>query len=253
MPPRPSGPLPPPPPSRGGGNTAARIAAPAVVIYLALLMFSVAFVDNATPVDDRLLSPAALLLLLWAVIAIPSPLSFTGWRRGVVAIATGFAVLIVAGSGLLRAVHQTRDLRAVGFGFNHINFRNSPLVKLAKGIPQSTPMYSNYPEAIFLHADHLCAILPGHPTALGRETDDPMEAAFGRMENTLRDGGFVAYFGFRSGKSVAAIPASIDELKARIPLVVEKHTKDGTLLRALPTSQPSTQMTTQGATTTAVP
>jgi len=250
---RPSGPLPLTPPARGGGKIVARIAGPAVLIYIALLMFSVAFVDNATPVDDRLLAPAALMLLLWAVVAIRSPFSFTGWRRGVIAAATGLALLIVAGSGVLRAAHQTRDLRKAGFGFNHVNFRNSPLVKLSKKIPQSTPMYSNYPEAIFLHAGHLCAILPGHPTALGRETDDPMEAAFGRMENTLRNGGYVAYFGFRSGKSVAAIPASIDELKARIPLVIEKHTKDGTLLRALPTSQPATPATTQGATTTAVP
>ena len=220
-------------------SPAAAIAVPAIVIYTALLLFSVAFIDNATPVDDRLLSPVALVLLCWLVVELPSPFSFRPPARIAAACTLTAVGMFSAISGLSQIGEQIIDLRRVGFGFNHVNFRNSPLVRLAKKISPQTQIYSNYPEAVFLHTGHDAAILPGHPTALGRETSDPMAAAFERMQKGLVKGGYVVYFGFRAGKNVAAIPVSIDELKARIPLKTVAHTNDGTLLKAIPATRPS--------------
>ncbi|HEX8322925.1 MAG TPA: glycosyltransferase family 39 protein [Tepidisphaeraceae bacterium] len=201
---------------------------PCVAIYMTLLLVSIALVDNATPLDNRILSPIAVLLTLYVVSEARRPPGVGRAVGPVLACCVGGVVLF---NGLWRSASGVTTLRDSGLGFDHVIFRASPLVAACRDLPAGAVIYSNYPEAIFLHAGRDATNLPGHATAIGR-VQEPMAGELDKVRRRLGHGGYVAYFNFRVGRNAAGVAISVDELKAVVPLRLVLRTKDGTLLRS---------------------
>jgi hypothetical protein len=112
------------------------IASLFVVSYLALVGFSLAFLDASTRIDDRILSPVYLVLVISAfgfasVLARPARL-----------IGTAFCVLLV-GIYAVRSWPPLNDIRVNGRGFNSREWLSSETVALVRGLEPGATIITN--------------------------------------------------------------------------------------------------------------
>ncbi|HYN80738.1 MAG TPA: hypothetical protein VES88_04495 [Gemmatimonadaceae bacterium] len=128
------------------------------VAYVTFVLFSISFLDARTPLDDRILLPA-LLLLLVAVIGLAWVVAREA-QNMLVWKATLFFLLLCTGINAKRAVAEAIDIRANGRAFNSTAWRNSPtLSALVKRYPSRT-VYSNGEDAIWFRTARNSVSIP---------------------------------------------------------------------------------------------
>ena len=107
-----------------------------IVTYIAVVGFSLAFLDASTRIDDRILSPIYLVLVICAlgfasVLARPARL-----------IGTAFCVLLV-GIYAIRSWPPLADIRLNGRGFNSREWLSSETAELVRGLEPDATIISN--------------------------------------------------------------------------------------------------------------
>ena len=128
------------------------------VLYVAFVVLTISFLDARTPLDNRMLLPALLSLLVTLI-----SLSWAASRESEnVAIwkATLFFLLLCTSVDANRAVAEAIDIRDNGRSFNSITWRNSPtLSALAHRYP-SRMVYSNGEDAIWFRTARTSLSIP---------------------------------------------------------------------------------------------
>lgn len=161
--------------------------------YLAAVLFgaSLTFVD---PIDDRLLSPVYVPLLVVALAGVEWTWNQLEDRP---LLRTGLVVALVLWMAL-PAVTWLTHLQAAseGVGFADSRWQTSPLVAVASG-ESDTPLYSNWPDALYLVAG-------SQPTGFG-PGDSP--ASIAEFAATVRCSGSVRYADFAFPR-IGLIPAT---------------------------------------------
>lgn len=118
------------------------------LVYLALLAFTILFVDASVNFETRILMPVFNLLLLLFV-------AFLAWlwqRRAAYArILTLFLVLALAISFAEDTLDTVRQWRVQGQGFAHESWSNSQTIELVNKLTE-VEIYTNRPQAITLLA-----------------------------------------------------------------------------------------------------
>ncbi|MHC1783404.1 MAG: glycosyltransferase family 39 protein [Anaerolineaceae bacterium] len=120
------------------------------VAYFGALLFSLTFADASTALENRILAPMFVFLLMLFVYGLGRWLSTA--VNGL--MLTGLAVMVIM---FLSLVYDGRreviDLRVDGQGYASSYFRNSPTIEAVKNLPEDIILYSNRVPAINLLAE----------------------------------------------------------------------------------------------------
>lgn len=139
-----------------------------IAAYLGLLLVSLTFVDAATPLTRRILTPVftlGLILVLGGFRPWFLPDRFA--RAGRVSTA-----LLLAGIALFstaRAVAWVREARATGLGYSSLRWRGSELMAAVRGLPPALPLLTNAVEPVYYLAGRVCGELPARQDKYSRE------------------------------------------------------------------------------------
>jgi hypothetical protein len=136
------------------------------VLYGCLLLVSLSFLDASTRLDDRILSPFWLLIILLAGLGAgrwltgPSRATWARWTIAVVGLG-------LVASGGVRLWDQARAAYNHGLGFNSRSWVTSPTVAWVETLPSNASLTSN--EAFPLY------YLTGRPVYWAPEAIDPVK------------------------------------------------------------------------------
>jgi hypothetical protein len=196
-----------------------------IPLYLAFLAASISLLDASTPLDDRILAPlyvAAILLALYAVGELLQVVAHPGrWQAGLVAL-----LLLLVGGSVIRGAGWVNDGYQQGIGFSSLAWQRSPLIQQVQSMPPETVIYSNAPEAIYLHADRRAIPLPKPTNATTQGVNPAYSAEIERMQ-ALLDGG-AALVVYSNSLSQRTSPSEA-ELSQQFALRLVTQTSDGAL------------------------
>lgn len=194
------------------------------VVYVVFLAGSISFVDANTPLDDRILSPlypAAAVVATWLIGAAWPNARRARWpATGLLALAAAFVALSAwrSAGGLAVGYEQ-------GIGFYSRAWQASPSLMKVQELPEGSVLYSNAPEAIYLHTGRGAYQIPRQFSPVSQTMNGDYAAELAEMRRRLGEGGFVVYFaGVRSSSG-----PSEAELVETLALQVTARTADGLL------------------------
>ena len=209
--------------TRAGVPAAVRLLTTFVVVYAAFLATSISFLDANTPLDDRILLPALVALLV--VGAFVADTLWPAVRRvpgmGAVALALTFA--LIAGHGV-RAAELARASYRDGWGFTHRAWRESAVLGHIARLDPAVTVYSNAPEIVYLRTGREARALPRKRFLMNQQDNPAFASELGDVAGQVRRTcGVVAYI---RGLDQKALPGE-EELAARLGLDRLADTGDG--------------------------
>ena len=159
--------------------------------YVAVIVASRAFVGGTIPFDWRILAPLIVLIEIEAVTAIAY------WWRAYhfpVRVAIAAVVLVWFGATATATVNDAVYAATEGSDFANTSWRDSPLTAWVRANATGRPLYSNWPPALYFHANRIARELP--------DSADPGDMS-GFAERIRADHGYVVAFDERSPDYVA--------------------------------------------------
>ena len=191
-----------------------------IPIYLGFLLVSLTLFDASTPLNERILSPAYLaMLVLFA--------GGLGWawqrllqRRNVWRWAVAVVALLVASFSLADGVSAVQQLSSEGQGFANIGWQQSPAIRAVRELPQVT-LYSNKPTAIYLLTGRSAYITPTPSDAVTGLERENFNADLAEMQQRVREGRAVlVLFGLRDSADPGEADL-YDILSAGLPVLAD--------------------------------
>jgi hypothetical protein len=181
------------------------------IAYLLFAIFSAvtvilskAFFDSTIPFNDRIMSPIFIAGILFGVIALQrlyqrignlEQASKSTRSKGrlllilIYAVALAYMLILQIG----RSWRWSSRANIRGLGYASKSWHNAESIGLVRNLPESTPIFSNAPEAINVLTDHPAYFLPPAPGSEG--TDRRFQAEFEFMEELLLEqAGLIIYF-----------------------------------------------------------
>lgn len=191
-----------------------------MVCYLGIVVVSRLFADPGIPLDERILSPA--LLLMMTIVAV----GLTRWWQGTRVRSARIAVAVALIAWWVGSVAVTRDKARYalrwGSDFSGAQWRQSELLQWARTDGRHAPLYSNWPVAVFFYLHR-----PSHELPLNMDSDSTTLAAF--ADTVRARNGRVLLFGVQTGEFVPG-----EELVALTGLREVARLKDGVVLGPAP-------------------
>jgi hypothetical protein len=168
-----------------------KISAISILTYVCFLFVSISLIDANTPLDQRLLSPVFVLLLILIAFSM-SPRSEIGAGRWAARSVMLLVCIFLAGP-LQRTYALCRESRDRGLGFNAIHWSQSLLIREIAS-SRSTRIYSNLPDAVYYLAGKDALKIP----AFFSKVTSSLNAHYGqdilKMRTDLDQGGMLVYF-----------------------------------------------------------
>jgi 4-amino-4-deoxy-L-arabinose transferase-like glycosyltransferase len=168
-----------------------------IPVYLGFLVVSLTLFDASTPLNERILSPAYLAMLVLFTAGLGWAWRWLverryKWRWAVAAVA-----LLVAAFSLVDGISAVQQLGKDGQGFAHSGWQQSPAIQVVRGLPQVT-LYSNKPTAIYLLTGRSAYITPTPTDAVTGMERETFSADLAEMQQRVREGRAVlVLFGLR--------------------------------------------------------
>jgi hypothetical protein len=194
-----------------------------VLIYLPVLLLSITFLDPGIPLEDRILSPALMLLIIssfsaLAYISIPEK---RAQPVRLVAAALYGAYLLAGLAGLAGfAAHMHRD----GDGFTSRAWKISPTIAAILALPPGALIYSNGEEAIYLLTGRITRSLPRQTDATYQRENDAL-----RRDLVENEGVVVVFSGL-----AYRLFLSQDKITQLVPSLAAVQLGDGVVLSVKP-------------------
>ena len=142
-----------------------------IVCYLGVVDASRILADPEIPLDERILSPVLLLLMMIGAVGLTRWWQGTRQRVGRVAVAVA---LIVWWVGSVRAtLDEARYALGWGSDFAGRQWRQSELLQWARTDGRHTPLYTNWPSAVYFYLHR-----PSHELPMNMDSDSSTLAAF---------------------------------------------------------------------------
>lgn len=198
-----------------------------VPIYLSFLLLTISFFDANTPLDDRILAPAYVAMLILVVAGMGIALGLAMRRRlvrGAIIGALGLVILVQLAS----AASWIRTYRQGGLGYSSPAWRQSETVAAVRELPEEVVIFSNAPEAIDLLAGREALALPRKNNAMLGIQNAGYENEIAAVTQAVAAGAVVVYFDALMDRPVT----SASELASRTSLAPLQHTADGLIFGA---------------------
>ena len=213
-----------PPPDKDG---AAEVFLVACMAYVVVLLLSLTFFDAYIPLSGRILAPLFLCfmlgLFLWVAQLKAQGILPRSLYVGFLLLASGLAMFHL---GTVQTV--TAATIRHGLGLASPSWTHSALMKVAVQLPETLPLYSNMPDAIFVHLNRHARMLPRWQDPVKRRPNQRFEDEMARLATQIRDGKvYIVYFYSGSWRTYLPDPRYLLE-KQRLP--VAAVVKDGFLL-----------------------
>ena len=194
--------------------------------FCVLMLASVSFFDAHIRFSFRTLAPLHLALKCIALlVADRLLLRVRGKKAWGLALASAFAVY--AGLSFKAAAHRVYGgYKLGGSGYASEAWRSSETLREVAALPPDASIFSNTPEAIYIHTGRSASILPRQVIPATRRPNDAFAEEMARMRRRLeQDGGFIVL-----------LPAlrrdylpSESELMELLPLRVRSRLTDGAI------------------------
>jgi hypothetical protein len=204
------------------GAPLARILALLVPIYALALVASISWLDAATPLGGRILSPALIAMLVLALCAVGAQAR----ARRSFAMAAVLLALVLAAGYASTSMQWARERAALGgTGFGSLAWRSSPTIRRVAELPAGLRVYSNARDAILILTGRPSLWLPAPLDAETRRPRPGYTAELEQIRSGLRakdtalvwfDGVFWRWY----------LPSGTD-LAARLPIRCESRFADG--------------------------
>jgi hypothetical protein len=161
--------------------------------YVFTIVMTVLFFDRLTPLDERILSPVHLSVLILLVLgaAYLSRGSPT-WRRWSI----GILVTVFAAFHILRSALVVESLALDGRGYASERWRTSPTLTYARTLPD-VPIFTNNLPAMYFVAGRTAYAIPTPTNVSSLETNSDYAKQLSDMRRLLRESdGYLVYVGY---------------------------------------------------------
>lgn len=151
-----------------------------VLVYCGFLIFSITFIDAATPLNPRILFPvyaASLIWLLSGFSALLPRIKAIPFVR-VLPLAVSLAYL---GLSITSGVQYLNSFYLYGQGFTSQSWQDSELMNQALLLSENRPIYSNAPDAIYFVGDKVSRGIPVQVFATSRLKNEAYDLDFNAM------------------------------------------------------------------------
>lgn len=208
------------------------ILAPFFVFYLAFVGLSVSIEANLS-LNGRYAFPAyVILVMLVAIQASKLTRDVLAERLALYALAA--LAVVMWGSHLVRTSVRTIDVAREGYGFQSLQWRNSPTMAAIKALPADVRIYSNAPDVVAYLSGRKAEFIP-HEKLLRTNMPEPGNS----VEKQLRELGDQAASGEVAVAFFDAIDwrfylASEQTIADGLPLELVGSFADGKLYRLIP-------------------
>ncbi|HXM33670.1 MAG TPA: hypothetical protein VN920_00650 [Pyrinomonadaceae bacterium] len=205
-----------------------------MIVYVAVLIFTITFFENDNVLDGRSLLPVhfALLVLIPCVAKalycrVPKSIS--------VHIAFVVLILLLAGSYTFRGVRWLVRAQADGQGYASRPWKESPTIAQIRKLPSGIPIYSNGVDAICYLTGRRSLDIPAKIIHGTGQPNPRYEAELKKMSDDLRrHNGVLVYFNTLPERWFLPLEG---ELKSQLPLTGRAITPDGSLFEVSPNSE----------------
>lgn len=167
-----------------------RVFAAFVPTYLVGLAFAISWIDAATPVDYRLLSPLFVPMIVLGAIVFQR----SNGRFRLVVPVIAFAMLA---TDLLRTPPWVWNANRIGqrLAYASVRWEKSRVMKILAQLPPDFPIWTNVPDATSLHARRVDASVPPRFSRDGTQVRDDYPAAIAALrEWIMQNSGAVVLF-----------------------------------------------------------
>jgi hypothetical protein len=218
-----------------------------IAVYLAFLIFSISFVDQDTPLDERILSvivtPLAVVFCIWGQSLI------VALRNKAVRAAACICLLAILFAHVTEVFQDGREDRQSAADLLWFPTLKSATLDALSGIPPAAGVWSDKPSAIFmayrLRTNDL-PTRPDDPNANAQSAEDYAEAIQElRDDLTDADGGWIVFWHRLSDFGDGFLLE--DDVRNNFIVAKEMHYDDGVIMRiddpqarpSMPATQPS--------------
>ncbi len=201
-------------------------------LYSAFLLVSMTWLDAATELDFRILSPLYIGVMVLAAAAAFAlvPAVERRWGRTMRRVVVTLLVLVVTlQSG--RTLLWSLAMRWHGIGYYSHPWRHSELLAFARRLPGDTLIYTNAPDAVYLRAGRLAKPIPRilRPGSLTQSR--PYRKMLAQMHRDMEENDGVLLF-FRSVSRAYLV--SERRIQQELHLQLIRTVKDGAAYRVAP-------------------
>jgi hypothetical protein len=195
-----------------------------ILAYGLFLWFSLTFLDANIPLDERILSPVLVSVLIVTMGLLGQHIQTHS--RAFYGLAV--LLLVFAAAAGWHNLQWSRTLYFTGGGFNSPQMRDTAMVDEIQAQAEDAVIYSNAPEAVYLQTGKPALRLPRKVALMSQQTNQGFEAEMARVkENLLAQKGIIVYYAWVKGKATAAK----EDLLAIGPFSVLVQTPTGTVYR----------------------
>lgn len=192
-------------------------------VYALFLAGSISFLDANTPLDERILSPIYVSVLIIGVSGLGWVLERPARPMRLVLAMVGLMFGLLS---IYRLSGMAADAYANGLGFNHRLWRESETLAQVEALPPGTLIYSNAPEAVYLHTGRSALRLPRLTRLMEQQVNSSYPAELAEMQRRLAaEAGVVVYFDAVRGQSLPTVEA----LRESLALALVYDAPDGDL------------------------
>jgi hypothetical protein len=167
------------------------------LLYLAVIIFTLTFLDASPIFEDRILSPFYSSLLVILVGGLAWLWQQNHWMNKVVSVLISLMIVTIFST---RCVELSQDLHTRGQGFISYSWRQSGVIGVIKGeIPGDQILFSNRTQALYLLADRPAYVLlsPRNP-ATHEERPEYKETAQRIREMVLEKRAILVIFDYNA-------------------------------------------------------
>jgi hypothetical protein len=193
--------------------------------YLITIVMTVLFFDRLTPLDERILAPVHLsILIILALGAAYLSRDSTLRRRWSI----GLLVTAFAAFHILRSALVVESLALDGRGYASQRWRTSPTLAYARSLP-AVPIFTNNLPAMYFVAGRTAYAIPTPTNLSSLEANASYARELSAMRKLLREGdGYLVYVGYPPTD-----PQGVAELEALTSGLVPVHVfSEGTIYQA---------------------
>lgn len=161
-----------------------------LLLYAGVLLFSIVMFAEHVPLDERLLVPAYVVAVALVACTLGRGRTERHLGGGIMLFVLGGLTAATAAAGSVLMANGATDHR----GFTSPSWAHANDIGQISGLPTSTRIYSNFPEAVYLTAGRPAWLLPKLKLSDGRP--NPRYAAqLAQVADDVRDGrGAVVFF-----------------------------------------------------------
>jgi len=168
------------------------------IAYAGLLLVSMVFLDAAIELNERLMAPGYIFLLLIVLNSVGSWLVDEG-RPGYIRLISGVAIAILLSITIVRGLATVDNLSHSPYAID--GWRESPAVQFVADLDGDTLIFSNEIDALYLLTGHTAALIPVYRDPVNLELQTNYEEQIIEMRARIQEeNGYLVLFSTLQGQ-----------------------------------------------------